>query len=171
MYNLYGRSFFYGTYTEMIAFIPSREVARFYCTDTTEFYIWYGTEWHKIGPGTGGSGTPSNTVVDGTTFGQTPVPGSATAYSRGDHGHGTPTNPIVEHVAASDPHTVYQKENEKDTANGYAGLSSNSLVSTAHLGTGTPNTSTYLRGDQTWQEIAGGGLSQAQVLIRVSLGV
>ena len=36
------------------------------------------------------------------------------------------------------------------TANGYAGLDASALVPTAQLGTGTPNVTTFLRGDRTY---------------------
>jgi hypothetical protein len=42
----------------------------------------------------GSSGTPSGTVVSETTFGQASSAGAATAYSRGDHTHGTPAAPV-----------------------------------------------------------------------------
>lgn len=35
---------------------------------------------------------------------------------------------IVAHVGASDPHTGYQRESEKDAASGYAGLNASSRV-------------------------------------------
>lgn len=45
---------------------------------------------NKITGGGGGSGTPSGTVVAGTSYGQASAVGVATTYSRGDHSHGTP---------------------------------------------------------------------------------
>ena len=50
---------------------------------------------------------PSTTVVSETTFGQAAAPGAASPYSRGDHTHGTPTDPVTAHEALADPHTVY----------------------------------------------------------------
>ena len=47
----------------------------------------------------GGGGTPSTTVVSGTTPGLSPVVGVSTNYARGDHSHGTPTVPA--HTALS----------------------------------------------------------------------
>lgn len=49
--------------------------------------------------GGGGGGTPATTVVSGTTPGLSPVVGSSTDYSRGDHSHGTPSIPA--HTALS----------------------------------------------------------------------
>jgi hypothetical protein len=43
-----------------------------------------------------------------------------------------------------------QSISEKGAVSGYAGLGTNSLVPTAQLGTGIANSSSYLRGDQTW---------------------
>lgn len=44
----------------------------------------------------------------------------------------------------------------KNATNGYAGLTSG-LVAAAQLGSGTPSSSTYLRGDRTWAAVAAGG--------------
>lgn len=41
----------------------------------------------------GGAGTPSSTVVAGTSFGASSTAGVAASYSRGDHAHGTPATP------------------------------------------------------------------------------
>lgn len=43
----------------------------------------------------GGGGTPSSTVTAATSYGQSSTAGAATAYSRGDHSHGTPDAPTV----------------------------------------------------------------------------
>lgn len=49
-----------------------------------------GVDWAPGGGG-GGGGTPSDTVVGETTYGQSAAAGAATAYSRGDHTHGSPS--------------------------------------------------------------------------------
>jgi hypothetical protein len=59
-----------------------------------------GVDW-QAGGGGGGGGTPSNTVVTETTFGQASTAGAATAYSRGDHTHGTPSAPSVPSAAGT----------------------------------------------------------------------
>lgn len=64
---------------------------------------------------------------------------------------------VATHAAAGDPHTGYQLESGKNAANGYAGLSAGSLVDPAQLGSGASITTKYLRGDSTWQTLAGGG--------------
>jgi len=53
-----------------------------------------------------GAGVPSDTVVSETTFGQSPAAGVATAYSRGDHTHGSPSDPIPAHNVATGIHGV-----------------------------------------------------------------
>lgn len=60
----------------------------------------------------GGGGAPSGTVVSETAFGQASSAGAASTYSRGDHTHGTPANPVTAHEAASDPHPGYLTDAE-----------------------------------------------------------
>lgn len=45
---------------------------------------------------------------------------------------------------------------DKNVANGVAGLDASALVATAQLGSGTANSTTFLRGDQTWATPSGG---------------
>lgn len=61
-----------------------------------------------------GSPTPPHKypVLDGTS-----------KYVRAD---GTLVDPLVAHVALTDPHTQYQRESQLDQANGYAGLNASS---------------------------------------------
>jgi hypothetical protein len=44
-----------------------------------------------------GGGSPSDTVASETSFGITPDKGAAASYSRGDHRHGTPSDPVTAH--------------------------------------------------------------------------
>lgn len=62
---------------------------------------------------------------------------------------------ISTHAGLSDPHTGYQKESEKGTANGYASLGSDSLVPQDQLGTGVQDGTKFLRDDGTWQTATG----------------
>lgn len=50
--------------------------------------------------GGGGGGTPSGTVVSETAYGQSAAAGAATAYSRGDHTHGTVPLPTPAQVGS-----------------------------------------------------------------------
>jgi hypothetical protein len=52
-----------------------------------------------VGASSSGGGTPSTTVVSGTTPGLQPVVGVSTDYARGDHSHGSP--PVPAHTALS----------------------------------------------------------------------
>ena len=51
--------------------------------------------------GGGGGGIPSSTVVSETTYSQSATAGAATAYSRGDHTHGTPALPTAGAIGAA----------------------------------------------------------------------
>ncbi|MEU0516651.1 hypothetical protein [Streptosporangium sp. NPDC006007] len=93
--------------------------------------------------GGGGGGTPSGTVTSETSYGQAAAAGAATAYSRGDHTHGTPALPtpgaigaataghthagvydpagtaaaaVSAHTGASDPHPQYLTPAEGNAA-------------------------------------------------------
>lgn len=67
-------------------------------------------------------------------------------------------------------HNGYEATANKNMANGYAPLDSNSKVPTVNLGGSGADETKYLRGDQTWQTPSGGsGLTHPQVLAR-SLG-
>jgi hypothetical protein len=48
--------------------------------------------------GGGGGGTPSDQVTPESSFGGSPNAGSETTYSRGDHTHGAPTDPVPTHA-------------------------------------------------------------------------
>jgi len=89
-------------------------------------------------------------TVTEQAFGQAASTGSASSVARSDHTHGTPTNPITAHLAASDPHPQYEQVGNKGQVSGYAELDASSHVPTAQLGTGTANSTKFLRGDQAW---------------------
>lgn len=98
----------------------------------------------------------------------------AAAYSPLGHTHSyEASGAVATHAAAADPHTGYQKESEKDAANGYAGLDANVRVPTARLGSGTANSTVFLRGDQTWAAppAGGGGTPSDTVASETSFGV
>lgn len=89
----------------------------------------------------GGGGTPSATVASETSFGVSAAAGSSSDYSRGDHTHGSPTNPVTAHEAAGDPHAGYLQESV------VSGLATPAIVlgTSAAAGTGT----TPIRHDAT----------------------
>jgi hypothetical protein len=72
---------------------------------TKRGYNDYETTWADP-TGGGAGGTPSNTVTAETAYGATPFAGSATAYARGDHTHGTPASPLLS-VTAVQPGPAY----------------------------------------------------------------
>ncbi len=59
----------------------------------------------------------------------------------------------LSNLTTGDPHTQYQLESEKNTANGYMGLDSSGRASPARLGSGTPTSSVWLRGDGVWSSV------------------
>lgn len=70
---------------------------------------------------------PGSDVVYEDAFDLAPDEGTSLKYAREDHSHGSPPNPIPDHVAEADPHVQYQKESERNDPNGYAGLSGGKL--------------------------------------------
>ncbi len=61
--------------------------------------------WEPVTPAAGG-GTPANSVVPETAFGQAAQPGTAATYSRADHSHGTPPDPIPAHKTDAQAHAL-----------------------------------------------------------------
>ena len=62
-----------------------------------------------------------------------PQAGDYTASDVGADAAGTAAAAVATHVGLSDPHAQYQKESEKDSANGYAGLDGSSKLALAQL--------------------------------------
>ena len=75
---------------------------------------------------------------------------SAHAAAADPHPNYALDSDLTAHATAADPHAVYQLESEKGAVNGYAGLGADSFVPTAQLGSGTPDTTKFLRGDKSW---------------------
>lgn len=59
----------------------------------------------------------------------------------------------LSNLTTGDPHTQYQLESEKNAANGYMGLDSNGRASPTRLGSGTPTSAVWLRGDGAWASV------------------
>lgn len=57
---------------------------------------WDGAQWIDA---MGGAGAVPGDTVTTQTFGQVPVPGASTLFSRGDHAHGMPTHTAADHAA------------------------------------------------------------------------
>lgn len=70
---------------------------------------------------------------------------------------------VAGHVAAADPHTVYQLRSEKGAANGYAELGATGLVPMDQLATGTPDGTQFVRDDGTLAVPAGGATAYASL--------
>lgn len=83
--------------------------------------------------GGGGGGTPSNSVTAETSYGASSSAGAATAYSRGDHTHGTPSLGSTGTTAAAGNHAhagTYQPlDSDLTTIAGLTATTNNFLVS------------------------------------------
>ncbi|MFZ1301708.1 MAG: hypothetical protein WAQ27_04030 [Candidatus Microsaccharimonas sp.] len=59
---------------------------------------------------------------------------------------------------------------QKGQASGYASLDSNTRVPSAQLGSGTANTTTYLRGDGSWQAVGSSSVTAANITDATTTG-
>lgn len=83
---------------------------------------------------------------------------------------GTSDHAALSNLTSGDPHTQYQLKTGKGAASGYAGLGSDSLVPTAQLGTGTANSTTFLRGDRSYAAFSPGAASIDQASLKTTTG-
>lgn len=86
--------------------------------------------------GGGGGGTPSGTVVAETTYSQSASAGAASAYSRGDHTHGTPALPSPGAIGAAT--SGHNHSGTYDPAGSAATALASALSADVPLGSGTP---------------------------------
>ena len=93
-------------------------------------------------------GTPVNQA-----FGDTAAQGGNASLARGDHRHGMPADPVPGYSGV---------------VGGFAPLDSGLLIPRARLGTGTPSSSTFLRGDGTWAAPPAGGGGGSRVIVRTT---
>lgn len=87
-----------------------------------------------------GSGTPSDTVTAETSLGgASSNAGVATTYSRGDHTHGTPSDPVPAHNGLTAPHAAATSIGGKAIPSaGFQPL--DAAIQTHITGTGSPHT-------------------------------
>lgn len=116
--------------------------------------------WAEAG-GTGG-GTPSDTVTTETSHGQTQSAGSSSLYSRGDHTHGTPTNPVTGHESTYNHSQYNTAYSHSQSSHAPSNAQKNSDILKSEI-------EAVLTGEISSHSHAGGGggLSQAQVLTRM----
>jgi len=110
----------------------------------------------------GGAGTPSSTVVTETDHGQTQNAGTAEAYSRGDHTHGTPVNPVTGHESTYNHGNFNTAYSHSQASHAPSDAQKNSDITKGEIEaklTGEISSHSHAGG--------GGGLSQAQVLTRM----
>ncbi|BCJ45332.1 hypothetical protein GCM10010168_86010 [Actinoplanes ianthinogenes] len=95
----------------------------------------------KITGGGGGGASPSGTVTSGTAFGASATAGVATAYSRGDHSHGTPASPTLASIgAAAASHTHPAAQISDSTATGRSVVTAaDAAAARTAIGAGTSN--------------------------------
>ena len=85
------------------------------------------------------------------------ISGKPPSFTVSEHTHSIDDVSLLAEALAAKASTVDLSAKEdkakKGTANGYAPLGATSLVPTANLGLGSASSSTYLRGDGTWNTI------------------
>lgn len=114
MRTAFNRDTIFGTHSERLQLIIALgcDGQSYFETDTRITYTVIDGVW-VTSPTGGGSGTPSDTVVTETSYGQSANAGNESTYSRGNHTHGTPSTPappVIDHanltgVTATQHHT------------------------------------------------------------------
>lgn len=103
--------------------------------------------WSKI------SSTPTTRAGYGITDAEpTITAGTSSQYYRGDKTWQTFDHGALAGLSDND-HPQYELVVNKNIAGGYAGLTASTLIAAPQLGSGTPDSSNYLRGDRTWSTI------------------
>lgn len=105
--------------------------------------------------------TAGGTVVSEISFGQLASAGFSNSYSRSDHTHGTPENPVPTHALLNNNvHGVsslgFEDKENKNQNNGYCGLNVHSRVNPKRLGIGsTGDGIKVLFDNQTFKALGG----------------
>lgn len=109
------RDTIFGAHSERLTIEIARGVngLTFFETDTNITYTVVNDAW-KTSPTGGGSGTPSDTVTTETAYGQSANAGSESTYQRGDHTHGTPSLPTIDHTALTGVTATQHHTNAND---------------------------------------------------------
>jgi hypothetical protein len=104
-----------------------------------DYVVVLGPRGPEGAAGSGGGGTASNTVAAQTTFGASSTAGVASAYSRGDHAHGTPAMPRLDQVAAPTADVAMGSHKLTGLANGTTGQDAAAFGQIPVAGTGVGN--------------------------------
>lgn len=110
-----------------------------------------------------GNGTPSSTVADGTAFGESSAAGVASAYSRGDHSHGTPAMPRLDQAGSPTSDVAMGGHKVTGLANGTVATDAAAFGQIPTVGSGATNyvagNDSRLTDNRTPSGSAGGDLS------------
>jgi len=107
-----------------------------------------------------GGGTPSDTVIGETSFNATPTAGESNEFSRGDHTHGSPANPVTGHESTYNHGNYNTAYNHSQAAHAPSNAQKNSDILKSEI-------EAVLTGEiSSHSHAGGGGLTQSQILAR-----